>query len=114
MAKQDLDDPDVGACLQQMRGEAMAQRMHRHPLGQARRRARRTAGGMQDLRVDRPVLIAASEQPLARLYQAPVAAQDRQQLRRQHGVTVLAAFALLDPDHHPTAVDIADLQPRRL
>jgi hypothetical protein len=69
---------------------------------------------MQDLRIDRPALVAAREQPLARLYQAPVAAQDRQELRRQHGITVLAALALLDPDHHPTAVDIADLQPHRL
>jgi hypothetical protein len=66
------------------------------------------------LRVDRPALVAAGEQPLARPGQAPVAAQDRQKLRRQHGIAVLGALALFDPDHHPPAVDIADLQPHRL
>ena len=37
-----------------------------------------------------------------------------QQLRRQHDVAVLAALAVLDPDHHPAAVDVADLQADRL
>lgn len=69
---------------------------------------------MQGLRIDRPAPVAAREQPVARPHQAPVAAQDGQQLRRQHGIAVLGALALLDPDHHPAAVDIADLQPRRL
>ena len=31
--KQHLDDADVGAGLQQMRGEAVPQRVHRHALG---------------------------------------------------------------------------------
>jgi hypothetical protein len=33
MAQQHLNDADIGAALQQMRGEAMPQRMHRDPLG---------------------------------------------------------------------------------
>src|SRR5262249_18209507 len=44
----------------------------------------------------------------------PIGAQDAEQLRRQHDVAVLAAFAMLDADHHPAAVDIADLEPDRL
>ena len=36
VAEQDLNDPDVGASLQQVGREAVAQRVHRHPLGQAR------------------------------------------------------------------------------
>jgi hypothetical protein len=31
-------------------------------------------------------------------------------LRREHDVAVLAALALLDPDHHPLAVDVGNLQ----
>lgn len=46
--------------------------------------------------------------------QAPVGAQDAQQLSRQHDGAVLAALAVLDPDHHPHAVDVADLQADRL
>ena len=33
-----------------------------------------------------------------------------QELRREHDVAVLAALALLDPDHHPLAVDVGNLQ----
>ena len=41
--------------------------------------------------------------------QAPVRAQDAEQLRRQHDVTVAAALALFDADDHAAAVDIGDL-----
>jgi hypothetical protein len=34
MPEQDLNDPDVGSALQQVRREAMAQRVQRDPLGQ--------------------------------------------------------------------------------
>jgi hypothetical protein len=34
MTEQDLDDADVGARFEQMRGEAMAQRVHGHRLFQ--------------------------------------------------------------------------------
>jgi len=37
-----------------------------------------------------------------------------QQLRRQHDVAILAPLALLDPQDHPDAVDIADLEAYRL
>ena len=54
--------------------------------------------------------VAAGKEPVRRPGQPPVGPQDRQQLRRQHDVAVLAALALLDPDHHPAAVDVADLE----
>ena len=41
VAEQDLDDADVDVLLQQMRGEAVAQRVRRHPLRRSRRLARR-------------------------------------------------------------------------
>ncbi len=40
----------------------------------------------------------------------PPLAQQFEQLRRQHGVAVFAAFALLDPQQHAFGVDIADLE----
>ena len=64
VAEQHLDDADIGAALQQMGGEAVPQRMHRHALGQAGRGAGRAAGGMQHLDVDRLALVAAGEQPM--------------------------------------------------
>jgi hypothetical protein len=38
--------------------------------------------------------------------QPPIAAQNPQQLWGEHDITVLAALALLDPDHHPLSVDV--------
>jgi hypothetical protein len=32
MPEQDLDDPDIGVLFEQMGGEAVPQRMRRHPL----------------------------------------------------------------------------------
>ena len=58
--------------------------------------------------------IAAGKQPVLGPGQAPVGAQDAQQLRREHDVAVLAALALLDADHHAAAVDVGDLEADRL
>src|ERR1019366_6322241 len=54
----------------------------------------------------------AGKQPLLRLApeSAPVSAQRIEQLRAEHDIAVLAALALPDMDHHPLAVDVADLQ----
>ena len=65
---------------------------------------------MQRGRFERPFLVAAGKQPALRAGEPPVAAQNPQQLRRQHDIAVLAALALLDPDHHPTAVNVGDLE----
>ena len=54
----------------------------------------------------------AGKQPLLRLAPeaAPVGAQFFEQLRAEHDIAVLAALALTDMNHHPLAVDVADLQ----
>src|ERR1019366_1676119 len=54
----------------------------------------------------------AGKQPLLRLAPetAPVSAQLFEQLRAEHYIAVLASLALPDVNHHPLAVDVADLQ----
>ena len=94
--------------------EAVPERVHRDPLAQPGSGAGRAAGCMQNLHVDRLRLIAAGEQPRLGPSQAPVRAQDAEQLGREHHGAVLAALAALDPDHHPHAVDVGDLQTDRL
>ena len=44
----------------------------------------------------------------------PVRAQLLEQPRRKHHVAVPLPFALIDPKHHPLAVDVGDLQMRGL
>jgi len=40
----------------------------------------------------------------------PPKPQQREELRGKHGVAVLASLALFDPDQHPLAVDVIDLE----
>jgi hypothetical protein len=54
--------------------------------------------------------VAAGEQPVRRPCQPPVAAQDAEQLRRQHDIAILAALTLRDANHHPAAVDVGELE----
>lgn len=56
--EQDLDDADVGPVLQQVRREAVAQRVDRHALGQSRRLRRRAARRMQHGRREGMVIFA--------------------------------------------------------
>ena len=52
--------------------------------------------------------IAAGKQPALRPLLLPIGAQQVEKSGRQHHVSVLMAFALLDPDHHARAVDIGN------
>ncbi len=72
------------------------------------------AGRMQDLNVDRLRLVPTGEQPVLGPSQAPVRAQDAEQLRREHHGAIFTTLAVLDTDHHPHAVDVGDLQTHRL
>jgi hypothetical protein len=54
--------------------------------------------------------IAPRKQPGTRAHDAPVRPQDVQQLHRQHGITLAAALAARDPNHHALAVDVAHLK----
>src|SRR5258705_10635266 len=74
VSKQNLDHADVDAILEQMRGEAMAQRVRAHPLG--------NTGGLCSLFDDAPELAGgdrlayglARKQPTGRAHYPPLAA----------------------------------------
>src|ERR1700734_3864751 len=84
--------------------------VHAHALVNAGGDARRTTGGVQHGRLDRPLLVAARKQKSSGLRKPPIAAQDAEQLPGQHDVTLLAALAAFDPDDHALAVDVGRLQ----
>ena len=81
MAEQRLDDADVGAALQQVGGEAVAQRVNGDALAETRRGTCRAAGGMQHDGMDRMLGIASGKQPVRGPRQAPIGAKDAEQLR---------------------------------
>ena len=81
MAKQRLDDADVGSTLQQVSGKAMPKCMHGDALAETRRGARGAAGSMQHDRVDRMLGITSGKQPVQGSRHAPIKTQDAEQLR---------------------------------
>ena len=65
MAEQHLDDADVGAALQQMGGEAVPQRVHRHPLVKPAAAQAERQAACKTLGIDRPLVVAARETAIA-------------------------------------------------
>ena len=120
VAEQDLDDPDIDAVLEQMGGEAVAQRMRADPLGDVGGLCRLDDDAMELPGADRLHRVLAREQPAVAMHHAllppdlPPLAQQGEQIGREHGVAVLPALAALDPEQHALAVDVGDLQRRDL
>src|SRR6266404_2975920 len=112
--EQDLDDPDVGSVLEKMRREAVAQRVQRDALGQARSLHCRPAGGVQHGLIDRMIFVTPREQIKPRPGEPPVGAQDAKQLGRQHHVAILRPLAVAHLDDTAGAVDVFDPQSRDL
>ena len=54
--------------------------------------------------------VSAGKEPQAGLRLLPILSQEAEQLRREHDVAVLLAFALPDAQHHARTVDIRDMQ----
>ena len=100
VAEQHLDHADVDVLFQQMGGEAVPQRVRRHPLlDPGRRRPRHGQARLSWRVVIGSTGIAAGKQPARR----PRATRHQSRSSpsscgEQHGVAILAALALLDPD----------------
>ena len=119
VSEQRLDRPDVGAAIEQVRGEAVPERVQRHLLLDAGGGERLLEETRHLPRRQMRVLAPAGKKPaLGRRYaiivvrapDRPPLAQQRVQLRRQHHVPVLAALALLDADDAERLIEVADLQ----
>jgi hypothetical protein len=99
MAEQHLDDAQIGPRLQQVGGKAVTQGVDGDRLSKLRRLARQMAGEAEHLATDRPLSGATRKQKVLRTDDEPVAAQDIQQLLRQHGIALVAALAGNADDH---------------
>jgi hypothetical protein len=96
--------------LEQVRGEAVSERVWGNPIGQPSQLGGHVADAIELARRHRVDAVAAGEHPHLGMCDAPPVAQQLQQLWRQHGMAILAAFALLHPDHHALGINVADLQ----
>ncbi len=119
MTEQDLDRAQVRAGFKQMRSEAVAQQVGMNSFVDAGPLGCDAASLIGDIEADRRsagVPRPSRKQPLFGFaIQAPqMFAQDEQQLRGEHHVTVFAGLAAADVNDHATRVDVTDLEPDQL
>src|SRR5216683_5780641 len=108
--EQHLDHANVGLLLQQMRGEAVPQRVQRDGFVDLGHLRRGMAGPVELPRREWVDWFLPGKQPALRASRLPPRTQQFEQVLGQHDVAVLAALALFDPNDHPGAVDVGDLE----
>ena len=109
----------VGAGLQQVRGEAVTEHVGIHLLLNPGAAGGILAGVARGLRIHgliATVPAISGKQPDTGFFAQPppVCAEFFEQDGTKHHVAILATFAALDVDHHPLAIDVADLQASQL
>src|SRR6266481_4670022 len=88
MSEQHLDHADVGLLLEQVGGEAMPQRVQRDGLVDLGHHRRRVAGAVELARGQRLPEIAPGKQPTPGPRRLPPGAQQVEEIRREHHVSV--------------------------
>jgi len=102
MTQKRLNHANIDILLEEVRGEAVPQRVRRHALLDPRGLGGGTDGAAELTGRQRLDRVAAGKQPTPRQQQAlplslpPSGAQQFEQLRRQHRVAVLAPLAALN------------------
>src|ERR1039458_10383684 len=119
VAEEQLYGAQVGAGFEQMRGEAMPQRMRMQRLADACALGGFAASVPDNFVADGGiggVPAAAREQPHGRLAGQPaiMGAQFVEQMGTEHDVAILAALPFLDMESHARRVDIGEFQGRAL
>src|ERR1039458_5406086 len=111
MAEQGLDDAGVYAGLQKVSGKGVSQTVWGNAFAEAATLPGLAAGGLHGTGGEMQMGAPGRKQPWgAGAQNAEVGAEDFQQARGEHGVTVLAALAVLDAQEHALAVDIGGLE----
>src|SRR5438128_1712128 len=114
MTKQELDRPDVCSVFEQMDSKCVPQTMGRDRLGNAANAMRLPTGILDGAPRDGFAQNISWEQPMLWLFGPPPDAQNVQQPRRQHDVTIFLPLSLLDADDHSLTINVARLQLDRL
>src|SRR6195256_4179120 len=112
--QQDLNHPDIGVLFQKMRRKAVTEGVRGHRLADLGHPGRGIAGTPELARRHRVDRVHSGKQPPLWTRRVVPGAQQLEQMRRKHHVSVLVTFALFDPDHHALAVDVGYLQRNHL
>lgn len=117
MAQQDLNRAKIRSVFEEMRGKAVAQGVRVYGFWESGATSSSLAGMVDRFGSDGPITgvsMPARKQPHTALSSqaAPVLAQFFEQLGAEQHISVSAAFATSNVNHHALAVDIADSQAR--
>ena len=110
MTQQKLNLAQISAGFEQMNGVGVPQRVGTCGLRQAGTFAGASHGIGHGVAGQRLVGNLTREHPWLGAHSAPITAQQFQQLGGQLDVAILPALALLNPNHHPLAVNVGSAQ----
>jgi hypothetical protein len=110
VAEERLDDAQVGAALDEVGGERVAQRAGGHRLCDAGLAACGAEGALDAGGGDRLAGVLSLQQILHRPVALPALAQLTEQRLAEHHLPVFPALAALHPDDHALGVDVAWLE----
>src|SRR5258708_17276054 len=96
--------------LEQVRGKVTPQRVQRYGLVDLGHLCRRMTGAVELACRERLHRIAPGQQPALWPRYLPLGPQQIEEMLRQHHVSVLTPLALLEPDDHPDAFDVPNLE----
>ena len=115
VAEQHLQGQQVHSVLQQMRGEAVSQAVDAAAIGQPCPLQRRVEDLLCRAVNHRDVPAPSGrEEPGARTFLPVIGSKFLQQPRTEDRVAILSALALVDPQHHASALNVPDFQVARL
>src|SRR5438132_7427984 len=110
VTEQQLDAAQVDPGFEQMGGECVTKEMGINSLRQLGGMPRFFAHEGDPVAGDGLGDAMARKEPGLELIELPVAAEEWQQVGRQHDHTIAFALALADVDHHPSGVDVGALE----
>ena len=114
MTQHDLYGLEVGAGLQMVCGEAVAEGMRGDLLDQAGLARGPGADPLHGASGQGPPGIDRREKPVSRPVEAPVAAQLVKQCLRERDIAILGTFALVHTHEHPGTVNVGKLKRKDL
>ena len=106
MTEQQLDGPHVGAALEQMDREGVAQECGVMGLEMREARCASWHATLHRIPSDGVAGDIAGEEPRFGFCHSPPLPQDFQQLGRKHYVAIFLPLALIDADDHTLAIDV--------
>jgi hypothetical protein len=111
MAQEHLDRPDIDTRFEQVGRKTVAQRMDPVAVRDPSALLRMIVELLGRTDRHRPLGIETRKQPGGWPIAFPVDTQLGQQTGGEQGITILAAFPLLDAEQHALTFDICELQP---